>query len=344
MSSVLVTGGLGFIGGRLCESLLDEGIGVRCVDDLSGAYAQGTGPAAAPALEARGAEVRIAGADPALLRGVDAVIHLAGLPGVRTRRAPAALHEANVLLTERLVRAASAHGVRFVLVSSSSVYGDALELPTPEHAPTSPLNPYALSKVAAEAAVREHGADALIVRPFSVYGPGQRPEMAFARWIDCLAAGQPLPWLALPGTARDFTYVDDAVAGIVVALRRGRAGEAYNLSGWRSVELRVALGMLEHALGRRAQLRALPSSGAEARVTSGCGRKAARELGYAPRIDLATGIERQLAAAASPGRLPGEPDRARAERSRSGSGSAAAARGSGSPLPAGPPAAATSRG
>lgn len=297
-----MTGGLGFIGSRVSAALLDEGEGVRVVDDLSGAYAPDTGPAMAHELSARGAEVMIGPAAPADLGGVDAVIHLAGLPGVRTRRAASALREGNVLLTERLVRAASASGIRFVLVSSSSVYGDARELPTPEHATPAPLNPYAVSKVAAEAAVRDHGSDAVIVRPFTVYGPGQRPEMAFARWIDLLAAGRPLPWYAPPGTARDFTYVDDVVAGILAALRHGRAGEAYNLSGWRSVELRAALELLEDALGCRARLRTEAGTGAEAHVTDGCGRKAAEELGYAPRVDLATGIGLQLAAA-SPRRL-----------------------------------------
>ena len=105
------------------------------------------------------------------------------------------------------------------------------------------------------------------------------------------------PWHALPGTARDFTYVDDAAAGILAALRRGRAGEAYNLSGWRSVELRDALGVLELALGQRAMIRSMPVSGTEAQATSGCWRKAAAELGYAPRVDLETGIRRQVAAA-----------------------------------------------
>ena len=296
---VLVTGGLGFIGSRVSAALLDDGARVRIVDDLSGAHAPDTGPAAACELSARGAEVTIGRAGPAQLRGADAVIHLAGLPGVRTRRSPSALREANVVLTERLVRASSARGIRFVFVSSSSVYGNARRLPTPEHAPAAPLNPYGVSKVVAEAVVRRHGADAVIVRPFTVYGPGQRPEMAFARWIDLLAAGQPLPWYARPGTARDFTFVDDAVAGILAALRRGRPGEAYNLSGGRSVELRAALGMLEDAVGCRASLRTVPGSGAEAHVTEGCRRKAAEELGYAPRVDLATGIECQLAAARS---------------------------------------------
>lgn len=299
---VVVTGGLGFIGSRLCAALLDRGADLRIVDDLSGHYSEGTGAAAAGALAARGAEVRIARAGPAHLAGRDAVIHLAGLPGVRTRRPASVLHQANVLLTERLVRAARASGVRFVLVSSSSVYGNARELPTPEHAPPAPLNAYAASKVAAERVVREHGDDAVVVRPFTVYGPGQRPEMAFARWIDCLETGRPLPWHAAPGTARDFTYVDDAVEGILLALQRGRAGEAYNLSGWRCVKLRGALAALEAAFGRSAALATTRGSGAEARVTQGCGRKAAAELRYEPRTHLLTGLRQQLAAA-SAGRL-----------------------------------------
>jgi UDP-glucuronate 4-epimerase len=298
---VLITGGLGFIGSRLSAELLDEDAHVRIVDDLSGRYAASTGPAAAATLAARGAEVTIACAEPGHLNGVDAVIHLAGLPGVRTRRPPSELHHRNVLLTDRLVRAASQAGVRFVLASSSSVYGNASELPTPEHVPPAPLNAYAASKVAAEEVVRERGSDSVIVRPFSVYGPGQRPEMAFARWIDSLGAGRPLPWHAEPGTARDFTYVDDAVAGIIAALRRGRAGEAYNLSGWRSVTLRAALDGLEHAFERRASLASARGSAAEARLTHGCGRKAASELGYQPRTDLATGLREQIAAASRAG-------------------------------------------
>ena len=297
--TVLVTGGLGFIGSRVCLALLDGGFHVRCVDDLSGTYADATGPGAAEALAGRGAEVVIAGARPAHLRGVDAVIHLAAVPGVRTRRPAVALRRMNVALTERLARAAARRGARFVFVSSSSVYGNARRLPTPEHSPAAPLNPYADSKVAAEAAVLATGGDVVIVRPFSVYGPGQRPEMAFARWIAALDANEPVPWHAAPGTARDFTYVDDAASGLLAALRHGRAGEAYNVSGWRPVDLREALGLLG---ANPAAVRTLPPSPVDALVTSGCGRKAAAELGYSPRVGLAAGLERQLAAA-SPRRL-----------------------------------------
>jgi UDP-glucuronate 4-epimerase len=295
--AVLVTGGLGFIGSRLCGALVDAGLEVRCVDDLSGTHAFGTGRSAAAALAARGVEVVIAPASPTHLRGTGAAIHLAALPGVRTRRPAAALRSVNVDLPERLARAAAARGARFVFASSSSVYGNAGVLPTPESALPAPLNPYAESKVAGEAAVLAAGGDAVIVRPFSVYGPGQRPEMAFARWIAALESGEPIPFRAAPGTARDFTYVDDAVAGLIAALTRGRPGEAYNVSGWRPVELGAALGLL---CGGTAELRELPRSPAEALVTSGCGRKARAELGYRPRVGLAAGLERQLEAASSP--------------------------------------------
>ena len=294
--TVLVTGGLGFIGSRLCPALLDAGFRVRCVDDLSGTYAIGTGPAAAAALAGRGAEVVIAPAGPAHVRGVDAVIHVAALPGVRTRRPATVLHATNVELPARLARAAAHRGARFVFVSSSSVYGNPERLPTPEDAPPSPLNPYAASKVAAEAAVLGAGGDPVIVRPFTVYGPGQRPEMAFARWIAALDSGEPLPWRAAPGAARDFTYVDDAVAGLIAALVRGRSGEAYNVSGGRSIALRSALDLLHPG----AELLEMPPSPAEARVTAGCRRKARAELGYSPRVGLADGLAGQLGAASSP--------------------------------------------
>jgi nucleoside-diphosphate-sugar epimerase len=290
--SVLVTGGLGFIGTRLCHALLDEGYPVRCVDDLSGRYAPGTGPAAVSPLAARGAEVLVEPAHPVHVRGVDAVLHLAAFPGVRMLRAEAELHATNVELPERLASAARTHDARFVLVSSSSVYGNAHVLPTPEDTPPAPLNPYAASKVAAERAALATAGDAVIVRPFTVYGPGQRPEMAFARWIAAVESGRPVPLHAAPGTARDFTYVDDAAAGLIAAMRHGRADQAYNVSGWRSVDLLDAVGLLDPP-----GVRELPVSPAEARVTRGCGRKAATELGYAPAVDLRDGLARQLAAA-----------------------------------------------
>src|SRR6188472_2584068 len=117
MTRVLVTGGLGFIGSRLCRVLLDEGLGVRCVDSLGGAYAPGAGPAAAPALEDRGAEVIVAEAGPQHVDGMDAVVHLAALPGVRSKRSAHELHAVNTELSGELAGAAASAGARFVFTS-----------------------------------------------------------------------------------------------------------------------------------------------------------------------------------------------------------------------------------
>jgi UDP-glucuronate 4-epimerase len=337
-AAVCVTGGLGFVGSRLCDALLDQGRSVRCVDSLVGRYAAGAGHQAAARLTARGAEVVEAhvGAvpDDLVLDGADAVIHLAALPGVRTRRPLAELVRENARSAERLAGAAAERGARFVLASTSSVYGDAARVPTPECTPPAPLGPYAFSKLEAERACPE----AVVARLFTVYGPGQRPDMAFARWIRALLRRRPVPWRARPGAIRDFTYVDDAVAGLIAALDRGCPGQFYNVSGHRPVPVREALSLIERAVGRTAALDRLPPSCREARLTAGCPRKAASELDYLPRTPLAAGIERQLAAAraATDGRRPGGRARARAARSRSGSESQAAARGLVSPRPAVP--------
>jgi UDP-glucuronate 4-epimerase len=301
---VCVTGGLGFIGSHLSDALLDRGRRVRCVDRLSGVYAPGSGADAAAALRKRGAEVieaDLANVDPgALLDGADAVVHLAALPGVRTRRPFGELWAENVVASERIAAAAERAGARMVLASTSSVYGDADRLPTPEHAPTSPLNAYAASKVAAERAVRAAAADAVVVRLFTVYGPRQRPDMAFARWIAALAEGRPLAWHAHDDTARDFTHVGDTVRGIVAALDRGRAGETYNIAGGRPVRLAAALALLEQATERSAAVERSPAPAADALVTCGSAAKARAELGWEPHVALAAGLREQVEDALGP--------------------------------------------
>ncbi|HLM10288.1 MAG TPA: NAD-dependent epimerase/dehydratase family protein [Thermoleophilaceae bacterium] len=343
---VVVTGGLGFIGARLCETLRRQGRSVVCVDDLSGRHAPANGATAAARLRALGAEVWIADAGDAPLDGAHAVVHLAGRPGVRTRRPVATLFAANVELTERLLHRTSASGARFVLASTSSVYGNPATLPTPENEPPTPLNRYAASKLAAERAVSAaaaRGADALIVRLFTVYGPAQRPDMAFSRWIRALAEGRSLPWYGAPATTRDFTYLDDAAEGLVAALDRGRPRAIYNVSGGCPVALTDALALVEEMLGRTATLDRVRPAAAEALVTHACLRRSHGELGYTPRVGLEDGLRRQLATALSSPR-PGARGRAPAAPRRSGRGSGGAARGLGSPLPAGLPSAASSPG
>src|SRR5918999_5631777 len=185
MGTTVVTGGLGFIGAPLCEALAARGRRVLCADSKSGVYAPQRGMAAAERLR-RNPRIEVAELDAREVRvkDVTAVVHLAALPGVRSRRPGAQLWRENVALTELMAGYAADAGARLVLASSSAVYGNAVLRPTPEHAPTAPLGAYAASKVAAEAAClrgARAGADVVVTRLFTVFGPGQRPDMAIAR-------------------------------------------------------------------------------------------------------------------------------------------------------------------
>lgn len=286
---VVVTGGLGFIGSHLCGELVAAGHDVTAVDNLTGGHPADVGRP--------DCEVVIASAEAAAVESADGVIHLAAIPGVRMRVPSASLTDRNVTLAASLAARARAAGTRFVLASTSSVYGNSAAQPTSEDEPFAPLNPYARSKVAAEQACP----DAVIARMFTVYGPGQRTDMAFARWIESLERDEPVSWCAPAGAARDFTFVGDAVRGLVAALERGRPGEAYNIAGPGPVAVRDALAELEHVMGRRARLARVDHGVAEARVTASCGIKAERELGYTAHVGLREGLERQVEAACALG-------------------------------------------
>ena len=295
---VAVTGAAGFIGSAVCGALLARGDEVVAVDDLSGWPGEGE----LARVAAAGAQV--VRADAAIapdrwLDGAQALIHLAGLPGVRSAAPLATLWQSNVATTEAVLGAAERAGVRMVHASTSSVYGDAVARPTPEDAPYAPRNPYAAGKVAAEQAclgATRRGADVVIARFFTVYGPGQRPDMAFARWIDALAANRPAPVCAPCDARRDFTYVKIAVAGLLAALDRGRPGEAYNLGSGDSVDVRAALEIVAGAVGRPAHSLASQSSVAEVVATHACTTKARRELGHSARTPLVEGAAQQAQA------------------------------------------------
>ena len=322
MRRVLVTGGLGFVGSRLCAQLAERGHEVVCIDRLGASYSRGAGPDAARALSAT-PRVRVVVADlerleldPLLAPG-DVVVHLAALPGVRSGHQPEALWRHNVRLSGRVARTAARRGARLVVASSSSVYGDAARQPTPETSPPRPLGAYGASKLAAEAACLRAGGDVVIARLFTVFGPGQRPDMALARWIEALRRGRPVDWHVHGGGARELTHVDDAARGLIAALERGQPGEAYNVGGCGTQPMEYVLGLLERELGRRARRARRPTSPAEAVCTAACGVKSERELGYRPRVGLLEGIRSQLASVGALGaHAEGHPARGQAERAQ----------------------------
>lgn len=295
---VCVTGGLGFIGRHLCRALAERGNEVLCVDRAAPARAVD------PSVPLDHQRIRVVRADVSrdalrpLLEDATAVVHLAALPGVRAQHPRGELRRHNTTAAARIAQALGP-GQRLVLASTSSVYGNARQLPTPEASPAAPLNPYAVTKLAAERAIlhaADRGVDAVICRLFTVFGPGQRPDMAFARWIDAIAHGRQVSWCARPDARREFTYVADAVRGLMAALDHGRAGEVYNVAGSGCSAVRTALGEIESALGRRARIVPRPTF-AEAAITSACGRKARDQLGYVPHVGLRAGIARQVEAA-----------------------------------------------
>ena len=205
MSRYLVTGAAGFMGSHLTEALLARGDDVVAVDLFTDYYDPSLKRENAHAFEVLCLDVA---EDELPLDGVDGVFHLAAQPGVRASFEHLDVYlRRNVLATQRVLEQSE---VRVVYASSSSVYGDAEAYPTPESAHPSPISPYGVTKLACEHLARASGSDAVGLRYFTVYGPRQRPDMAFARLVEAALEGREFE---LYGDAsRSFTYVADAVA------------------------------------------------------------------------------------------------------------------------------------
>jgi UDP-glucuronate 4-epimerase len=305
MTTVLVTGAAGFIGSHVVDRLLAEGCEVVGVDAFTGYYSRRRKERN---LEAAGAKdaFRLVEGDlldldlDELLRNVDGVVHLAGEPGVR-RSWGGALQkylERNVVSTERLLEAAWRNGTPgFVYASSSSIYGSDPGYPVGEEHPKSPTSPYGLSKLAAEELIqlydRERGVPGTILRYFTVYGPRQRPEMAVSRFIFAALRGRPVDVFGDGEQARDMTYVSDAVDATVAALEAPPG--VYNVGGGTRATVNALLGAVGSVTGSPVEPRYGPAAQGDARSTWADSRRAARVLGYRPRVGLEEGIAAQVA-------------------------------------------------
>jgi UDP-glucuronate 4-epimerase len=316
---VLITGVAGFIGSHLGERLVDSGESVVGIDSFTTYYD--------PAVKRRNIE-RLMSSDSFrlvegslrevdlndLVAGVDVVYHLAAQPGVRRswgREFEIYLDE-NLLAMQQLLEVVRGAGVeRFVFASSSSIYGDAERLPTHESDSPLPVSPYGVTKLAGEHLCHLYFSrfevPTVPLRYFTVFGPRQRPDMAFTRFIHAAAEDREIEVFGDGLQSRDFTYVDDAVAATIAAAERGRPGEVYNVAGGAQATVLEVIEILGELLGRSVPVRHLPPVPGDARHTGGDIEKARGDLGYAPRMGLREGLSRQIAARTSlpPGAGPG---------------------------------------
>ena len=310
--TTLVTGGAGFIGSHFIELLLERtDDSIVCLDEFNDYYD--------PILKRRNissfsSDRRVSVVEQSFCdteatrslfdeHNIDRVMHLGAYAGVRPSvQRPLTYFKANVEGTLSVLEAARKHRVRrMVVVSSSTVYGKNADAPFSEDAPLGiPLSPYGASKQAAELISKTyhnlHGVPAVCVRPFSVYGPRVRPDLAVAIFAQAILEGTPLPLFGDGTIRRDFTYVSDICEGLWSAMTvEGIEGESINLGNDEPVEIRTLIDVFEQALGRKAVIDQRDEVPGEMPVTHANLSKARRLLSYEPTTSLADGIERYVA-------------------------------------------------
>src|ERR1051326_746249 len=309
LRNILVTGGAGFIGSHLVDHLLAESLWrVTVIDDFNDFYD--------PSLKRENLKPHLSNPNCELieldirdqdeLRRVftntqfDCIVHLAARAGVRpSLQEPRLYLETNVNGTMNLLELARSSGVKqFVFGSSSSVYGINGKVPFSEDDPLfNPISPYAATKAAGELICHTYahlyGMRIICLRFFTVYGARQRPDLAIRKFAKLISDGKPIPVFGDGSTRRDYTYIDDIIAGLRAAIDyRSSVYEVINLGESRTVELRELIALLEAALGRRAEIAWQPTQPGDVPQTFADISKARALLGYNPQVPIEDGIER----------------------------------------------------
>lgn len=301
----LVTGAAGFIGSSLAETLIEAGDTVIGIDSFLDYYDRSLKEKNIDALRKHErfelVESSIQDIDAGeLLRRCDRVFHLAAQAGVRASWGTefSIYTTNNILATQRLLEAALESDIgAFVFASSSSVYGDSAALPMREDVPLHPVSPYGVSKLAAEKLVElyqvNHGLRTASLRYFTVYGPRQRPDMAFHRLLKAARTGEAFPMFGDGRQTRDFTFVRDAVSATIAAAERGQPGSVYNIGGGSRVSMLDVIDTIQSITGKTLRIDFLEKQKGDMRDTYADTSAAQRDLGYAPAISLHEGLERE---------------------------------------------------
>jgi len=303
---ILVTGAAGFIGSHLCEKLLTNNHHVVGADSFIGP----TPPhlklenirnlLSNPKFTFHNVDLLTADLDE-LLKDIDIIYHLAGIPGVRTSWGkdfdPYVTN--NILVTQRLLETAKNHPIhKFIYASTSSVYGE-MSGKIKEDASLVPLSPYGITKLTGEHLCNVyrnvHGVPIVKLRFFTVYGPRQRPDMAFHRFIKQILKGEPLTIFGDGTQSRDFTYIDDCIDGIEALVVKDHViGETFNIGGKERATVNEVISIIERLSGERAKMSYLPKINGEPKHTWADIANAKSILDYNPKISLEKGLAREI--------------------------------------------------
>ena len=303
--NALVTGAAGFIGSHLAERLLDSGATVTGIDCLTDYYARELKERNLSRLRQSPGfsliERPLAGADlPQLLHGITHVFHLAAQPGVRKSWGQdfSVYTVNNIEATQVLLEACVGLPIeRLVYASSSSVYGDEVAIPMREDARPQPVSPYGVTKLAAEQLCYlyhvNHSVPAVSLRYFTVYGPRQRPDMGFSRFLRAVMQDEAVHMFGDGRQTRDFTFVADAVSATVAAATRGRPGGVYNIGGGSRIELLGVFELIRQITGRPMRLERFEAQRGDMRDTYADTTRARTDLAFAPTVSLEQGLRAQ---------------------------------------------------
>lgn len=303
----LVTGAAGFIGSHLSETLIEQNNKVRGIDCFTDYYPKRLKEINLAKLK-RSSEFEFVEVDLAVnsisryVRDVDVVFHLAAQPGVRASWGKSFSYYVrdNIAATQRLLEAAKeAHLKRFVYASSSSVYGDAERFPTPEESTPRPISPYGATKLGAELLCniyhRNFGVPTVVLRYFTVYGPRQRPDMAFRKFISAIQKGEEVVIFGDGSQGRDFTFVSDTVAATILSVE-ALPGSVYNVGTGASVSINEVLSLFGQITGKRPKIRKMPPAPGDPQMTCAETSKIRIDLGFEPRVKIDEGLRKQIEA------------------------------------------------
>jgi len=309
MSTILVTGGAGFIGSHLCERLLSDGVKVICLDNFDTFYDPNIKIKNTKAITKKSPDLfeLVTGdiRNPEQLKEVfqknrvDFVVHLAARAGVRPSLAdPLLYQDVNLRGTIVLLEACREHGIQnFIFASSSSVYGENQRVPfTEKDLDIQPISPYGATKRAGELLCYSYhhlyGMKIACLRIFTAYGPRQRPEMAIHKFTRFIDQGEEIPIYGDGSSRRDYTYIDDLINGILGVIQYHKGFEIYNLGESQTTSLKELIRLIEEAFGKKANIQMLEFQPGDVSMTYADITKAKRMLKYHPKVKMEEGIKR----------------------------------------------------